>query len=200
MAVCRQLVIAASFAVGLSGCYQPLKREHGYPADWPEPLALSQGFPEIDGTYANHGTLLSPEGVLGEITLSSLIPQRWTFGQPKDPVSNPPCTDCVVLRVRAGTKKWNPYPTMRATLPGPQAAREFDVELGTQKDTLLYVLEQYGDGGGYFFAGGQTRVFLTVAADRSLIAKIHSEDAGLIIVLPYYSGKYAWARFERIGD
>jgi hypothetical protein len=194
-----QFLIAACLALGLSGCYAPLQREHGYPADWPEPLALSKGFPEIDGTYANHGALSSNEGVLGEITLASLIPQRWTFGQPKEAVPNPPCTDCVVLRMRPGAG-WGPLPKMRATLPGPEEAREFDVEVATEKDVLLYLLEGSGSGGGFFFSSSQTRVFLTVAADRSLIAKIHSEDAGLIVVVPYYSTKYTWARFERIGD
>ena len=194
-----QFVIAACLALGLSGCYAPLAREHGYPGDWPEPLALSKGFPEIDGTYANHGTLSSSEGVLGEITLASLIPQRRTFGQPEGTVPNPPCADCVVLRMRAGTK-WNPLPKMRATLPGVEDARQFDVEVATDEDVLLYLLEVSGSGGGFLSGSSQTRVFLTVAEDRSLIAKIHSEDAGLVVVVPYYSGKYAWARFERIGD
>jgi hypothetical protein len=198
MAACKHLFVATFLILGLGGCYQPLTRNHGYPADWPDPLALSEGFPEIDGTYANHGTLYSQDGVAGEITLTSLIPQRWTFGQPKNPVPNPPCIDCVVLRMRPGSK-WNPYPKMRATLPGPQEARAFDVDAGTQRDALLYLLEQYG-GGGIPFSSAQTRVFLTVAADGSLIAKIHSEDAGLIVIVPYYSAKFAWARFERIGD
>jgi len=194
-----QLVIVACLALGLSGCYAPLQREHGYPTDWPDPLALSKGFPEIDGTYANHGALSSNEGVLGEITLTSLIPQRWTLGQPKEAVPNPPCTDCVVLRMRPGGR-WDHLPTMRATLPGPEEAREFDVEVGTEKDVLLYLLESRSDSAAYILISSQTRVFLTVAADRSLIAKIHSEDGGLIVAVPYYSTKYIWARFERIGD
>ena len=57
-----------------------------------------------------------------------------------------------------------------------------------------------GGGSGVLAASSQVRIFLTVAADRSLIAKIHSEDAGLMVIVPYYSSRYAWARFERIGD
>jgi hypothetical protein len=68
-------------------------------ADWPEPVALSKGFSEIDGTYANRGTLSWNEGAPGEITLASLVPQRWTFGQPKAAVPSPPCTESQRARV-----------------------------------------------------------------------------------------------------
>lgn len=195
-----QLVIAACLLLGLSGCYAPLEREHGYPADWPEPLPLSKGFPEIDGTYANRGTLFSTEGGPGEIALADLIPQRWTFGTPKGGMRapNPPCADCVVLRMQPGTK-WNPLPKLRATLPDTDEAREFDVEVASDEGVLLYLL-QSSSSGGLLFGSSQTRVFLAVAADRSLIAKIHNEDAGLVVIVPYHSAKYAWARFERIGD
>jgi hypothetical protein len=94
-----RLVVAACLALGLSGCYAPLQREDGYPADWPEPLVLSRGFPEIDGTYANRGTLLWNEGALGEIRLASLVPQRWTFGQPVEAVPNPSCMESQRARV-----------------------------------------------------------------------------------------------------
>lgn len=199
MTLRRALVVAACLAVGLCGCYSPLKRDHGFPVEWPEPLALSKGLAEINGTYANQGTVFSSESGFGQISLASLIPQRWTFGQPKGGAPNPPCGNCVVLRIRPGSK-WNPLPTLRATIPGGEQAREFDVDIASDENVVLYLLTGSGSGGGVVGGTSQTRVFLTVAADRSLIAKIHGEDAGLIVIIPYYSAKYAWARFERIGD
>lgn len=197
----RAFIIAACLAFGLAGCYAPLEREHGYPDEWPDPTALSKGFPEINGTYANNGTLFSTDAGFGGITLASLIPEQWTSGKPNGgvPVPNPPCMDCVVLRIRPGTK-WSPYPKLQATIPAVEGAREFDVEVLSDESLLLYALKRSTTGGGFLIGGGQTNISLTVAGDRSLIAKIQSEDLALIVVVPYYSAKYAWARFERIGD
>lgn len=33
------LLIAACLAFGLAGCVPPLRRDHGYPAEWPRPAA-----------------------------------------------------------------------------------------------------------------------------------------------------------------
>ena len=198
MARWQALIIAVCLAFGLAGCSAPLKPDHGYPAEWGEPVALSRGFPEIIGTYANQGTSYSTESGFGHITLTSLIPQGWPSGQPKGDVPNPPCTDCVVLQIRPGTK-WNPLPGLRATIPGVERASEFDVDVASDERALLYLLTKSASE-GVLYGQSQTRVSLTIAADRSLIARIEKTDTGLIVVVPYTSARYVWARFGRIGQ
>ena len=193
------IIVAALLSI--AGCHQgPMQPDHGYPANWPALTALSQGYPELDGTYANQGLAFSEEGGTMPITLASLIPQPTPFGEPKKTVPSLDCGDCVSLRLLPSTSQWHPYPTLRATLPGSEGARVFDVETYRDVDALLYLLELSGDDFVIGLGHEQTRVFLTVAKDRSLIAKIYTESGGLVLIVPYHFADYTWARFERIGD
>ena len=199
------LIVSTCFAFGLAGCVAPIKREHGYPAEWPDPLEASKGVLEINGSYSNHGTLFSTDTGFEEVTLASLIPDDGTFRKLRDgvPVPNPACTECVVLRIRPGPK-WSPMPTLEATVSLADEARRFEVEALTDEKLLKYSLVKPVSAGRYSFGGSQgTRVALTVAADGSLIARIGMGDELLfaeILASPEYFAKYFWARFERVGD
>jgi hypothetical protein len=201
----RTFTLSVCLVLWLAGCVGPIEREHGYPRDWPDPLATSKGFAEINGAYANHGTLFSTDTGFEEITLASLIPDDLTFGNAKGgvPVPNPRCSDCVVLRIRPGST-WSPSPTLQATIPAADGARQFDVEIFSGEELLRYALLKPASAGRYTFGTGQgTRLALTVAADRSLIVRIGSGNdflTGEILVAPEYFAKYFWARFERLGD
>jgi len=68
--------LAALFCLAglLSACQTPLDR--GYPVSWPELSVLSVDGSEINGTYANEGTLTTTNGEQKPITLASLIPAQ----------------------------------------------------------------------------------------------------------------------------
>jgi len=57
---------AAWVALGLllAGCAstQPLQPAHGYPADWPRLMPLSEGFAELSGVSANTGVATAGDG------------------------------------------------------------------------------------------------------------------------------------------
>ena len=96
---------------------------------------------------------------------------------------------------------WEPYASLRAFLATGGSMAGFQIETASDENVLLYVLKVSSSSlGSVGASGSQTRVFLTRGEDGSLIAQIHSEDYALVLVAPYYSSGYTWARFERIGD
>jgi len=190
-------------AAQLAGCqHAPLAPDHGYPAAWPRPIALAKGAAELGGTYANQGIATGADGSLGPITLASLIPKnkplaRHDFALPGKPVHE----DSVKLVVVPPKSAWEPYASLRAFVASGGSMAGFKIETASDENVLLYVLKVSGSSFGSVGASGsQTRVFLTRGEDGSLIAQIHSEDYALVLVAPYYSSGYTWARFERIGD
>ena len=195
------ILIAASTNTGcLMSVFTP---EHGYPDDWPALARLGPGCSELDGTYLNQGVAKAPDGAVVPIALASLIPkQQHIDGQP-DP-SGPPQdaaqADSVSLKMQSATSAFS-LPYTKATISVAGKTDSYRVESICKPEGLVYVLDSSTVGiPAVGLAGDQARVFLTRGQDGSLIAMIHDESGGLIVVIPYYSATYTWARFQPGGD
>lgn len=214
--------LAALFglAAALSACQTPLDRD--YPASWPELSVLSIDGAEINGTYANEGTLTTANGEQKSITLAGLIPaQPGGVGALKHVSSRFAQTRGVSLTVRNPSKEsgfaqkpWGmtkkAYASMREleftsdAEHGMETMKVEGVSLErTDKNDAGYVLHYALESAGGEFAGvvvGNVRgIWLTQAADGSLIAVLEQADLMTVLVVPMFSRSLAWARFPRIG-
>jgi len=196
----------ALFAVTIlcGGCAltpAPLKTDHGYPADWPQPIALGTGLTELNGIYLNQGVATTGDGKLIPIALADLVPRTMPRkGASAEP--DPGCEDCVALRVLPPKGEFLSGPKLRFTLPPGSDPRVFDVPLSGNADATLYVLENFAQSAIVGVGVGATNVTLTCAKDGSLVAQVHSASGLLLLMAIPMTIKddYIWARFERIGE
>ena len=181
--------------------HAPLTANHGYPAAWPRLTALAKGGAEIGGTYANQGIATSQNGGFSPITLASLIPGYKPLARHDIvPAGAPILEDTVRLVISPPKSQWG-LARLRALVATGDSIEGYEIELGSDENVLLYVLEISGSSlGPVAAATSQVRVFLTRGEDGSLIAQLHSENFAAALFIPYYSSNYVWARFERIGD
>jgi hypothetical protein len=200
--------IRAAFAtLLLAGCAAtpvPLQPEHGYPGDWPQPMALGEGLTELNGIYANQGVATTGDGQLAPIALADLIPK--TTPRKKAIVElDPDCEDCVALRVLPAESALLSMRTLRFTLPPdpdrPGSPRTFDVASSGNTDATRYTQQGLVENAIVGFGYNTTDITLTCATDGSLVARIHDASGILLLlVIPVGSEEYTWARFERIGE
>jgi hypothetical protein len=196
------ILIAATILCG--GCAltpAPLKTDHGYPADWPQLIALSKGLTELNGIYVNQGVATTGDGKLVPMALADLVPKT----MPRKGASaetDPGCEDCVALRVLPPKGEFLSAPKLRFTLPPSPDPRVFDVPVSGNAGATLYVLQNFGQSVNVGMGVTAPNVTLTCAKDGSLVAQIHSVNSLLLLmVIPIITeDEYIWARFERIGE
>jgi hypothetical protein len=182
----------------------PLKTDHGYPADWTPPIALSKGLTELNGIYVNQGVATTVDGKLVPIALADLVP-RTTPRKHASADLDSGCEDCVALRVLPARSDSLSTLRLRFTLPPgsdrPSSPHEFDVASSGNANATQYTLQSFVDNAIIGFGFNATDVTVTCATDGSLIARIHNTSGVLVfLVIPVGSENYTWARFERIGD
>ena len=195
-------LLVSCLALLLSACqHAPLTADHGYPSDWPAPIALARGGAEIGGTYANQGVVTGPDGGFEPITLASLVPRKQQLAADDIALRGESTrADSVRLAVSPPQSPWS-LARLQAFITTGDSTEGYEIELGSDENVLLYVLEISSSSLGAVAAStSQVRVFLTRGEDGSLIAKLHGEDFAMALIVPYYSSEYLWARFERIGD
>jgi hypothetical protein len=191
---------------------------------WSEIVVLSADGTELNGTYANEGTLITQKGDQKPITLASLIPtQPHGYGPLKSVSSRFAETRNISLILRNPSKEsgvsekpWGiskkAYSTIRTL--------EFssDVEHGsetvvvdgdslkrTDRQDAGYVIhflrEQSGGTLGVVAGGESSAVWLTKSADGSLIAEVEYISLTLFFpIIPIYAHSLTWARFPRVED
>jgi hypothetical protein len=192
----RPLAVASLLTLATACLMQPFKPEHGYPAGWPAFRTLSKGCPELNGTYRSTGTArLAGKDDLVPFELAELIP-RLTEAHHSKAVNGSQLPDgTVTLTMMPAKSSWSvPYTVASITAGG--VTRSYEIESTCHPEGLLYLLDGYGGNFVVGFAGGQTRVFMTRGSDGSLIVMLHQESGGLVVVVPYYTSEYSWARFE----
>ena len=169
----------------------PFDEKGDYPEDWPAILALGEYCYEIEGTYSAEGVVFDPsyQDDQNSIQLPGILLNRLKGVE----------ANTVSLRVRT-----HPKNRFLACL---EIVLDEDEERSYQIDNCVCMNERlsYGDayGGGIppaIIAGGGEIVWLTKASDGSLIAKIWNHHFGLVVVVPYNSKKYVWARFTPIKE
>jgi hypothetical protein len=178
----------------------PLKPDHGYPADWPQLVALSEGLTELNGIYTNLGVATTVDGKLVPVALADLVPR--TMPQKKSSAEpDLDCEQCVAIRVLPPKGEILTGPKLRFTLASDSDVRVFDAPALGNADATRYTLQSFVDNAIVGFAFNSTDVTLTCASDASLVAKIHKASGILLLLLiPVSSEEEIWARFERIGD
>lgn len=197
--------LASCLLLLLTACQTlPLEPSDGYPADWPKLIALSKGCPEVNGTYANKGTAKMADGSYLPITLESLIP-RDSPSTRSDVSSGEKIREGLVGLMIVPPKKqpvWlAPLPILQATIGTGGATEVYEIQTYRYEGVMIYTLRSDSMKTPFGFGAGATRVLMTRGEDGSLIAKIHKEDVGMWIILPFfYSSEYIWARFDRIGN
>jgi len=199
----RASSVLLAVAILCGGCAHapaPLKPDHGYPADWPQLIALSEGLTELSGIYANKGVATTGDGKIVPIALADLVPRT----TPRKKGSAEPdlgCEDCVALRVLPAKGEIRSGPKLRFTLPPGPDARVFDAPTVGNADATQYTLQFFADNAIVGFGFNSTDITLTCASDASLVARIHNARGILLLLLiPVGSEEYSWARFERIGE
>lgn len=198
------IAFAALLLPGCATAPVPLQPEHGYPGDWPQPIALSEGLTELNGIYANQGVATTAEGKLVPIALADLVPK--TTPRKKTIVElDPDCEDCAALRVLPAETEFLSMRTLRITLPPhpdrPGSPRTFDVAVHGNTDATRYTLQGFFENAIVGFGYNTTDITLTCATDGSLVARMHhASGILLLLVIPVGSEEYIWARFERIGE
>lgn len=195
--------VLLAVTISCGGCAHapaPLEPDHGYPADWPHLIALSEGLTELNGVYTNLGVATTVDGKLVPITLADLVPR--TMPQKKSSAEpDLDCEHCVAIRVLPPTGEILTGPKLRFTLASDSDVRVFDAPALGSADATKYTLQSFVDNAIVGFAFNSTNVTLTCASDASLIAKIHNASGVLLLLLiPVSSEEIIWARFERIGD
>jgi hypothetical protein len=196
------VLIAATILCG--GCAltpAPLKTDHGYPADWPQLIALSEGLTELNGIYVNQGVATTGDGKLVPIALADLVPRTMPH-KGANAETDPGCEDCVAIRVLQPKGEFLSAPKLRITLPLSADPRVFDVPLSGNADATLYVLQNFAQSAIVGVGVGATNVTLTCAKDGSLVAQVRNASGLLLLmVIPITTkDEYLWARFERIGE
>ncbi|MGR8950426.1 MAG: hypothetical protein ACU84Q_20475, partial [Gammaproteobacteria bacterium] len=189
----------------LSACQRaPLKPDYGYPVDWPKLTILTKGSAELNGTYANQGIATNSNGRFVPITLASLIPRYKQLDQQDIVQLGKPVHDgsvrLLVLPAKKGVFQTS-YPRLQAFVATDGSIEGYEIETASDENALLYLLQITSSSlGSTAASSSQSRVFLTLGDDSSLIAQIHSEEFAIFLFFPYYSSEYVWARFERIGN
>jgi len=196
-------VCVALAALLLAGCAstQPLQPEHGYPADWPRLMPLSEGFPELNGVYANTGVATAGDGELVPIRLADLVP-RTTRRKGASPEPESGCEDCIALRVLPADGSFLSSNKLLFTVPHGPDRRIFEVDSAGKANAALYGLAGSGQSAIIGMAMSSTEIRLTCAEDGSLVAQIHSTSGVALFMLIPISilNDYVWARFERVGE
>jgi hypothetical protein len=200
----RPAALIALAALLLAGCattQAPLKPEHGYPADWPPLIALSEGLPELNGIYANTGVAATKDGKLVPMSIAELLP-RTAPRTDVSPEADPDCEDCVALRVMPPKYKVVSSARLRFTVQKGGNRPALDVDTVGHANATLYMLTSSGGSIGIGLGVSNVEIRLTCAEDRSLIAQVHNFSGMLLMLLIPIATEndYFWARFERIGD
>jgi hypothetical protein len=194
--VTRALVIVLGLLA--TGCQSVLKPDYGYPADWPALTVLGSGFTELAGTYANDGTATTASGGTVTIQLAGLLPDGERLPLPGGPGSAADSGETVALELLAPAG-WPRFPRLRAVVTTRHGTQVSEVEAGSDRSSLLYLLQM--DGPRAFALGldaGQMTVRLTRGVDGSLIARISEDQSVAMMVEPSDLTSAVWARFERI--
>ena len=187
---CAPALLAVAAAV--QGCvplHAPLQREHGYPDPWPEPASLGPECQAITGTYANTGVVTAPGGVTQPVLLSGVLnlPGEAT-------------RVALAVRTRKVDQHGDTFATLEVVRDANQAERRSLDNCFCIRQTLActQVTESYWSIPNLGAGGRQTNVYLSIARDRSLIARLQDYRADVVLTMPVFAKNEPWARFPAL--
>jgi len=174
----------------IQGCvslHAPLEPDQTYPADWPPVSTLGAECKAIAGTYANEGTLAVQGDGQQAITLMSILnlQQSSTFV-------------ALDVHTRKIDAKGDAFITL-AIEPDAQAESRFELKnCFCVRETLACPNIAQSSWSFPFvgLGGSQKNLYLSIADDASLIAKLQNYHVDLILAIPVFGDAEPWARFE----
>lgn len=176
---------------GIAGCtpaHWPLVADEHYPAKWPALPGAAEPGRAVTGEYEDAGVLVSSDGDETTIRLGELL--RLPFESAHlslfvlDEDGRVPQVHGCRLEVRPSGHR--------------EIGKEFPDCFCAGGTVGIPAVEQSGAVAPFGIFGGQTNVWLRIAADGSLVAFREMASAGLISVVPFSSSHEAWARFAPV--
>ena len=170
----------------VAGCvptYLPLRADDSYPGEWPSIVALGPACEGVDGVYVNEGRATANDGSVQPLLLTAALGIR-------DPAAR------VSLDFQPDVAMFGGQAELTVSVFDGDSTESL-LPCLCEAETLLcadvdeWALEPAGLG------GSQQNVYLSMATDGSLIARLQGYSAGMIVVAPVYQRSDAWARFER---
>lgn len=189
-AVRRRICLSAGLGVvaGCVGLQTPLQPDQSYPADWPRTSTLGPECKRIAGTYANNGILAVAGGQKQGITLLSVLN-----------LSTPANNVTLNIFTRSMDRHGDSFSTLEVTSDLAGNGRFELADCYCIKETLACpMLSRSSWSAPYLgFGGSQKNLYLSVAQDKSLIAKLQNYRIDMISLVPLFSNSEPWARFEK---
>jgi hypothetical protein len=173
----------------LAGCvavHAPLRRDPSYPVDWPEPAALGPECEALAGSYSNAGVVGVAGGELHPVALAEILNVPGTARR----IS-------LAVRTRKVDRHGDTFATLDVDPEGGSAQRGSLPDCFCIRQVLACtkVTESSWRIPNLGVGGRQTNVYLSVAADGSLIARLQDYRIDVVFLLPLYGIKEPWARF-----
>lgn len=168
----------------------PVQRDEKYPREWPDISPLRTECKDLDGTYANVGSMTTGEGGVKTVSLSAILSTGISV------------TGGETVSIKVSTKSFAPFSkdvSKSTLLVNGVAIRNDGFCIDHCLNFPTYKINS-GAISGLDAGGSQQNIWLTRAVDGSLLIKVFEYSAGLIVIVPYYHQTHVWARFERIGD
>lgn len=180
------LFLAGSLLLGCSTILAPLTTDNDYPPGWGGLSSLGVECKALEGIYSNEGQLVGSDFTLRPSTLAAVLNFR---SEAK--------TIYLGLKTRKVGKDGLVYTTLVAI---PDGSRSEQRELSgcyCIKQTLACKVTEGFEEKHLGLRGSKNNLYLTLAKDRALIAKMQNYHSGVILSVPSGSKEQPWARFPR---
>ncbi len=182
-------VVFASSLLPLAGCvtlHAPLTRDSSYPADWPEVTSAGEECRGLNGTYLNSGEFAVADSKRSEALLTQILHLS---------------TGAKRLSLAVHTTRLDRHGDATSSLvivpDGDESAR---AELANcfcirQTLTCTQINERYWSLPFVGMGGAQSNVYLSSAVDGSLVLRLQSYHADVVLGVPLFQKSEPWARF-----
>lgn len=184
----RQAPFTSSLVL-LAGCvtlHAPLTRDDSYPADWPDVMTAGEECRGLNGTYANSGELAVADSGRSDALLTQILH-----------LSRGAKVVSLAVRTQRLDNKGDAISTLLVVPDGDESSRTELTNCFCIRQTLscTRINERYWSF-PYIGAGGaQSNVYMSGAADGSLVLRLQNYHADLVIGVPLFGKSEPWARF-----
>ena len=183
----RALFLVTALIGGCITVHAPLRPDADYPDAWGEIVPLGPECNGIAGTYSNvgSGTGTDPRsvsllGVLGSTAEASTV--------------------SLTTHTRRIDQNGDAFVTLRVTAPGgvPVLFERDGCFCIEQSLACTQIDEKYWSVPNFGVGGSQRNVYLALAGQRALVAKLQNYHADVLLGIPTFRMKEPWVRFPNV--
>jgi len=182
------LLLTASVFQGCVSVHAPLEADENFPYVWGDMSALGPECKFLEGTYLNEGVTVTANGITQPLFLTSMLN-----------IHSDARTVSLNVHTRKLDQNGDAFITLRV-VPDENISVIHELEsCFCIKQTLActQVSETYWSVPNFGLGGSQKNVYISMAHDRSLIAKLQNYHVDVILLIPLFGIKEPWARFNR---